>query len=66
MNSQHGEEVQGESDELSINQDTGILTVCRVDGFEETTAYYSPAARRAVTHRKRDIAVGPSLVSSAR
>ncbi|BBX97169.1 hypothetical protein [Mycobacterium lacus] len=61
-----GEEVQGECDELSINQDTGVLTVCRVDGFEEITTHYSPVAWRSVTHRKRDIAVRPSLASSAR
>ncbi|ORB83162.1 hypothetical protein B1987_04165 [Mycobacterium kansasii] len=61
-----GEEVHGESEELSINQDTGVLTVCKVDGFEETTTHYSPIAWRTVTHRKRDIGVRPSLVSSAR
>lgn len=32
-----GEEVHGECDELTINPATGVLTVCRVDGFEETT-----------------------------
>jgi hypothetical protein len=61
-----GEEVQGESDELTINQDTGVLTVCRVDGFEETTTHYSPSAWRSVTHRKRDVAVRPALVSTTR
>lgn len=61
-----GEEVHGESEELSINQDTGVLTVCKVDGFEETTTHYSPIAWRTVTHRKRDIGVRPSLISSAR
>ena len=61
-----GEEVQGECDELTINQQTGVLTVCRVDGFEETTTHYSPAAWRSVTHRKRDVAVRPSLVPAAR
>ncbi|MCV7147081.1 hypothetical protein [Mycobacterium riyadhense] len=61
-----GEEIKGECDELTINQETGVLTVCRVDGFEEITTHYSPAAWRSVTHRKRDIAVRPSLVSSAR
>ncbi|MDT5348598.1 MAG: hypothetical protein QOH91_1885 [Mycobacterium sp.] len=61
-----GEEVHGECDELSINHDTGVLTVCRVDGFEETTTPYSPSAWRSVTPRKRDIGVRPSLVSSAR
>jgi hypothetical protein len=61
-----GEEVTGESGELTINQETGVLTVCRVDGFEETTTHYSPSAWRTVTHRKRDIGVRPSLVSSGR
>jgi hypothetical protein len=61
-----GEEVQGEFAELTINQDTGVLTVCRVDGFEETTTHYSPSAWQTVTHRKRDVGVRPSLVSSAR
>ncbi|SON61641.1 hypothetical protein MSIMFI_03157 [Mycobacterium simulans] len=61
-----GEEIKGECDELTINQETGVLTVCRIDGFEEITTHYSPAAWRSVTHRKRDIAVRPSLVSSAR
>ncbi|WP_373199162.1 hypothetical protein [Mycobacterium marinum] len=61
-----GEEVTGECDELTINHDTGVLTVCKVDGFEETTTHYSPYAGRSVTYRKRDIGVRPSLVSSAR
>lgn len=30
-----GEEVHGECDELTINPATGVLTVCRVDGFEK-------------------------------
>lgn len=34
-----GEEVHGECDELTINPATGVLTVCRVDGFEETTTH---------------------------
>ncbi|CAM4378854.1 hypothetical protein MB901379_03291 [Mycobacterium basiliense] len=61
-----GEEIHGENEEFSINENTGVLTVCRVDGFEETTTHYSPIAWHSVTHRKRDIGVRPSLVSSAR
>jgi hypothetical protein len=60
-----GEEVQGECDELTINEQTGVLTVCRVAGFEKTTTHYSPSAWRSVTHRTRDVAVRPSLVSPA-
>ncbi|CEJ53508.1 Uncharacterised protein [Mycobacterium tuberculosis] len=60
-----GEEVHGECDELTINPATGVLTVCRVDGFEETTTHYSPSAWRSVTHRKRGVGVRPSLVSTA-
>ncbi|MCV7076790.1 MULTISPECIES: hypothetical protein [Mycobacterium] len=61
-----GEEIKGDCDDLTINQETGVLTVCTVDGFEETTTHYSPSAWRSVTHRKRDIGVRPSLVSSAK
>ena len=62
-----GEEVQAcEGDELTINQETGVLTVSRVDGFEETTTYYSPSAWHSVTHRKRGVGVRPPLVSTAR
>lgn len=60
-----GEEVHGECDELTINPATGVLTVCRVDGFEETTTHYSPSAWRSVTHLKRGVGVRPSLVSTA-
>ncbi|WP_421845076.1 hypothetical protein [Mycobacterium sp.] len=61
-----GEEVQsGNCDDLTINQETGVLTVSRVDGFEETTTHYSPSAWLSVTHRNRGAGVRPSLVSSA-
>jgi len=63
----NGEEVQAaEGDELEINQETGVLSVHRVDGFEEITTHYSPSAWMSVTHRKRGAGVRPSLVSSAR
>jgi hypothetical protein len=63
----NGEEVQGcEADELAINQETGVLTVCRVDGFEEITTHYSPSAWQCVTDRKRGQGVRRSLVSTTR
>ncbi|OBH74575.1 hypothetical protein [Mycobacterium scrofulaceum] len=63
----NGEEIQGsESDGLEINQQTGVLTVSRVDGLEEITTYYSPMAWLSVTHRKKGTGVMPSAVSSAR
>ena len=47
-----GEEVHGaENDELSVNEQTGVLTVVRVDGFEEVTTHYSPSAWASVTRR---------------
>lgn len=59
-----GEEIKGDVENLTFNQDTGVLTVCTVDGFEETTTHYSPAAWLSVTHRKRDIAVSGDVKSS--
>jgi hypothetical protein len=60
----NGEEVQAaDGDELEINQETGVLTVSRVDGFEEITTHYSPSAWLSVTHRKRGAGVRPSLIS---
>jgi hypothetical protein len=62
-----GEEVQAsEGDEFTINQETGVLSVSRVDGFEEITTHYSPSAWLTVTSRNRGVGVRPSLVSSAR
>lgn len=50
-----GEEVQASAgDELEINQETGVLSVSRVDGFEEITTHYSPSAWLSVTHRQRE------------
>ena len=61
----NGEEVQGsDSDELEINQETGVLSVSRVDGFEEITTHYSPSVWLTVTQRKRGAGVRPSLISS--
>ena len=61
----NGEEVQAsEGDELEINQQTGVLSVSRVDGFEEITTHYSPLAWLSVTHRKKGASVKQSLISS--
>jgi hypothetical protein len=47
-----GEEINGsEDDELTVNEQTGVLTVRRIDGFEEVTTHYSPSAWASVTHR---------------
>ncbi len=55
-----GEEVHaGDGDQLSINQDTGVVTISRVDGFEEVTTHYSPAAWGSVTHRVKEVALKP-------
>ncbi|MGH3968543.1 MAG: hypothetical protein ACRDTV_10635 [Mycobacterium sp.] len=49
-----GEEVHAsDGDKLSINHDTGVVSVSRVDGFEEVTTHYSPSAWGSVTHRVR-------------
>jgi hypothetical protein len=60
-----GEEVHGaESDKLAINQETGVLTVSRIDGFEEVTTHYSPSAWASVTHRVKEPVVRPSLAGN--
>ena len=47
-----GREVhETKGDRLSINHDTGVITISRVEGFEEVTTHYSPAAWEMVTHR---------------
>src|ERR1700742_4548065 len=47
-----GEEINGsENDELTVNEQTGVLTVHRVDGFDEVTTHYSPSAWASVTRR---------------
>ncbi|MGH3530631.1 MAG: hypothetical protein ACRDUT_09290 [Mycobacterium sp.] len=49
-----GEEVHAsDGDKLSINHDTGVVSVSRVDGFEEVTTHYSPSAWGSVTHRAK-------------
>lgn len=53
-----GEEVHAsDGDKLSINQDTGVVTISRVDGFEEVTTHFSPSAWASVTHRVKGVGV---------
>lgn len=53
-----GEEVHAsDGDELTINQDTGVLTITRVDGFEEVTTHFSPSAWGSVTHRVKQVGI---------
>jgi hypothetical protein len=60
-----GEEVHAaEGDKLSVNQQTGVLSVHRIDGFEEVTTHYSPSAWASVTHRVKEPVVRPSLVGN--
>lgn len=48
----NGEEIRGsENDELAVNENTGVLSVHRVDGFEEVTTHYSPSTWASVTQR---------------
>lgn len=50
-----GEEIRGsEHDELTVNENTGVLSVDRVDGFEEVTTHCSPSAWAWVTHRVKE------------
>lgn len=49
---QNGEEVHGAGDDqLNVNEHTGVVTVTRIDGLEEVTTHFSPAAWASVTHR---------------
>jgi hypothetical protein len=60
-----GEEIRGsENDELIVNEDTGVLSVHRVDGFEEVTTHYSPSAWASVTHRIKEPGVRRPLADS--
>ncbi len=60
----NGEEVHGaENDTLAVNEQTGVLTVTRVDGFEEVTTHYSPSAWASVTHRVKEPVMRRSLVN---
>ncbi len=63
----NGREVhETEGDQLSINHDTGVITVSRVEGFEEFTTHYSPTAWEMVTHRVKGAGLRPSVLSMAR
>ena len=40
-----GQEIrESKGDTFTLNPNTGVLTISRVNGFEETTVHYSPAA----------------------
>ena len=55
-----------DGDELTINQETGVLSVSRIDGFEEVTTHYSPSSWASVTHRVKTPVVRPSLAGNNR
>ena len=60
-----GEEVHAaEGDKLIINEQTGVLSVLRGDGFEEVTTHFSPSAWASVTHRVKEPVVRRPLVDS--
>jgi hypothetical protein len=60
-----GEEVHAvDGDKLTMNQETDVLSVSRIDGFEEVTTHYSPSAWASVTHRIKEPVVQPSLVGN--
>lgn len=51
-----GEEVHAnDGDKLSINHDTGVVSISRLDGFEEVTTHFSPSAWGSVTHRVKEV-----------
>jgi hypothetical protein len=60
-----GEEIRfSENDKLTVNENTGVLSVHRVDGFEEVTTHYSPSAWASVTHRVKEPVVRRPLVGA--
>jgi hypothetical protein len=60
-----GEEVHAlDGDERTINQETGVLSVSRIGGFEKVTTHYSPSAWASVTHRIKEPVARPSLVGN--
>jgi hypothetical protein len=60
-----GEEIRfAENDKLTVNENTGVLSVHRVDGFEEVTTHYSPSAWASVTHRVKEPVVRRPLVGA--
>ncbi|MGH3960762.1 hypothetical protein [Mycobacterium sp.] len=63
----NGQEVRAtDGDHISINDDTGVVSVSRIEGFEEVTTHYSPSAWGTVTHRVKDVAIRPSVISMTR
>jgi hypothetical protein len=63
----NGREVhETDGDRLSINHDTGVITVSRVEGFEQVTTHYSPTAWEMVSYRIKDVALGSSVLTMAR
>jgi hypothetical protein len=60
-----GEEIRfSENDKLTVNENTGVLSVHRVDGFEEVTTHYSPSAWASVTHRVKEPVVRRPLAGA--
>jgi hypothetical protein len=41
-----------------------VLSVHRIDGYEQVTTHYSPSAWASVTHRVKEHVVRPSLVDT--
>lgn len=53
-----GEEVHAnDGDQLSINHDTGVVSISRLDGFEAVTTHFSPSAWGSVTHRVKEVSM---------
>ena len=60
-----GEEIRAsDNDTLTVNENTGVLSVHRVDGFEEVTTHYSPSAWASVTHRVKEHVVRRPLAGA--
>jgi hypothetical protein len=51
-------------DKLTVNEQSGVLTVHRIDGFEEVTTHYSPSAWASVTRRVKEAVVKRPLVGA--
>jgi hypothetical protein len=46
-----GQEIrEAKGDTFNLNPNTGVLTISRANGFEETSVHYSPAAWSSVKH----------------
>ncbi|WIM89409.1 hypothetical protein PT015_08195 [Candidatus Mycobacterium wuenschmannii] len=62
-----GEEIRAsDNDKLTVNEHTGVLSVHRVDGFEEVTTHYSPSAWSSVTHRIKEPVVRRPVGANAK